>query len=281
MSDTSTHTPDATWSTRLHVLSVNMNRSNPKLISLLQSSPADCILVQEPWWGNLVPQRSDDDPDGVPTLGTVSHPAWSALTPDLSASPDGAPRVITFIRKSLTASCSVTPITNLSFYNLLGISLRSPSFSLILINFYHHVRRHQGNLSHLLDFIPDPSVPILLAGDFNTHSDTWSPGGKRASPWAPSLETWLEEHGFVSTVPDGSISRCSSNSLPSLIDFIFINEAFLEVPSFPVTCSVSFGASVGSDHAGLSISVPWTLTPPRLLCPPRWKIDPDLKDDWV
>jgi Endonuclease-reverse transcriptase/Reverse transcriptase (RNA-dependent DNA polymerase) len=281
MSDMTTDTTDATRRTRLHILSVNMNRSNYKLISLLQSSSADCILVQEPWWGNLVPQRSDHDPDGVQTLGTVSHPAWSVFMPSLSTSPDGHPRVITFIRKSLVASCSVTPIPDLSFYDLLGISLRSPSLNLILINFYHHVRRHQGNLTHLLDSVPDPASPILLAGDFNTHSDTWSPGGKRTSPWAPSLEAWLDEHGFISTVPDGSISRRSPTSLPSLIDFIFINEAFLEVPSFPATCSVSFSTSVGSDHAGLSISVPLVQVTPRLLRPPGWKIDPDLKDNWV
>jgi endonuclease/exonuclease/phosphatase family metal-dependent hydrolase len=95
--------------------------------------------------------------------------------------------VITFLRKQLLTSLTVTPIPHLSFYDLLGLTLISSSFHLTIINFYHHVRRHQGNLSHLLDFSPDPT-PILLAGDFNTHSDTWSPGGKRASPWAPSLE---------------------------------------------------------------------------------------------
>jgi hypothetical protein len=182
--------------------------------------------------------------------------------PDLSSSPDGHPRVLTFVRKSLVASCSVTPI-DLAHYDLLGLSFRSSGFNLIIINFYHHVRRHQGNLSHLLDFAPDPSTLILLAGDFNTHSDTWSPGGKRPSPWAPA------------------ISRCSSTSSPSLIDFIFVNEPFLENPSFPATCSVSFGDSLGSDHAALSVALPFSTIPPRLHCPPGWKIDPDLKDAWI
>jgi hypothetical protein len=39
----------------LHILSINMNRSNYKLISLLETTPADCVLVQEPWWGALIP----------------------------------------------------------------------------------------------------------------------------------------------------------------------------------------------------------------------------------
>jgi hypothetical protein len=90
----------------------------------------------------------------------------------------------------------------------------------------------------------------------------------------------LDEHGFISTVPEGSISRRSTTSLPSLIDFIFVNERFLEVPSFPASCSVSFDTSIGSDHAGLSISIPVYTTPPRLLRPPGWKIVPDLRDTW-
>jgi Reverse transcriptase (RNA-dependent DNA polymerase)/Endonuclease-reverse transcriptase len=281
MSYTTEHTPDLQRSARLHILSVNMNRSNFKLASLLQTTSADCILVQEPWWGHLIPRRSDTDPDGDPALGTVSHPAWTVFTPDLSSSPDGHPRVLTFVQKSLTAACSVTPIGDLSAYDLLGLSIDSPTIHLIVINFYHHVRHHIGNLSHLLDFSPDSSAPTLLAGDFNTHSDTWSPGGKRPSPWAPSLERWLDEFGFISTVPDGSISRRSPTSLPSLIDFIFVNEAFLEIPSFPSTCSVSFHVSLGSDHAGLSLCLPFDTTPPRLPRPPGWKIDPDLKEDWI
>jgi endonuclease/exonuclease/phosphatase (EEP) superfamily protein YafD len=281
MSDKPLHPPpDETRLDKLHILSVNMNRSNFKLTSLLQSTTADCLLVQEPWWGALIPQRSDTDPDGCPTFGTVAHPAWTAFTPPSSSSPDGHPQVVTFFRKRLLASLTVTPSPDLSSYNLLGLTLTLPTFHLTLINFYHHVRGHQGNLTILTDFSPSIHTPILLAGDFNTHSDTWSPGGKQASPWAPSLEGWLDTHGFVSTVPDGSISHRSTTSLPSLIDFIFVNEKFLEVPSFPASCSVSFDSLIGSDHAGLSISIPVYTTPPRLLRPPGWKIDLDLKDTW-
>jgi endonuclease/exonuclease/phosphatase (EEP) superfamily protein YafD len=254
--------PDDMRHDKLHILSVNMNRSNFKLTSLLQSTTADCLLVQEPWWGTLIPQRSDTDPDGCPTFGTVAHPAWTAFTPPSSSSPDGHPRVATFFRKRLLTSFSVTPSPDLSLYNLLGLTLALPSLQLTLINFYHHVRGHQGNLTVLTDLSPPIHTPILLAGDFNTHSATWSPGGKWASPWAPSLEGWLDEHGFISTVPEGSISRRSTTSLPSLIDFIFVNERFLKVPSFPASCSVSFDTSISSDHAGLSISIPVYTTPP-------------------
>jgi hypothetical protein len=140
MSDTPHHTStDMTWSDRLHILSINMNCSNFKLISLLESTPADCVLVQEPWWGALVPRHSDSDLEGEPSFGTVNHLAWTTFTHSFSSSPDGQPCVITFIRKRILSSCSITPIDNLSFYDLLGVSLPSPSFHLILINFYHHV----------------------------------------------------------------------------------------------------------------------------------------------
>jgi hypothetical protein len=168
------HSPpiDVTRNDKLHILSVNMNRSNFKLTCLLQSTAADCLLVQEPWWGTLIPQRSDTDPDRCPVFGTVAHPAWSAFTPPSSSSPDGHPWVITFLRKRLLALITVTPSPDLSSYNLLSLTLASPSFHLTIINFYHHVRGHQGNLANLTDFSPSIHSPILLAGDFNTHSDT-------------------------------------------------------------------------------------------------------------
>jgi hypothetical protein len=157
MSETPHDTPDATRHKRLNILSVNINRSNPKLISLLESTTADCVLVQEPWWGTLIPRRSDTDPEGDPSYGTVSHPAWTAFVPGLSSSPDHQPRVITFVRKQILRSCPVTPIGDLSFYDLLGLSFRSHGFTLTIINFYHHVQRHQGNVSHLIESSFDAS----------------------------------------------------------------------------------------------------------------------------
>jgi hypothetical protein len=157
---------------KLHILSVNMNRSNYKLISLLETTNANCVLVQEPWWGSLIPRHSDRDPEGETSLGTVNHPAWTPFVPSLLSSPDSQPQVITFIRKHILSSCSITPLNGLSFYDLLGVSIQTPTFHIHLINFYHHVQRHHGNLSHLLDCLPDASSPILLAGDFNMHFNT-------------------------------------------------------------------------------------------------------------
>jgi hypothetical protein len=52
-------------SDNLTILSVNMNRQNAALTVLLKTTKADILLVQEPWWGTLVPGRSDKDPEGL------------------------------------------------------------------------------------------------------------------------------------------------------------------------------------------------------------------------
>jgi hypothetical protein len=67
------------------ILSANMNWSNYKLISLLETTDASCLLIQEPWWGPLVPLCLDSNPNGHPCFGTVKHPLWmhSCLLPTL------------------------------------------------------------------------------------------------------------------------------------------------------------------------------------------------------
>jgi Endonuclease-reverse transcriptase len=262
------------------ILSANMNRSNDKLTALLETTDATCLLIQEPWWGSLVPRRSDTDPDGEPSLGTVANPKWTAFCPP-STKHSPHPRVVTFIRKDLLTSFTAVPIPHLLHYDFLGLALEGPGCRLHILNFYHHVQRYQGNLLHLLQAGLDHSVPIVLGGDFNTHFELWSPQGKKISPWAAELDSWLDTEGFLSTVPEDAISRVSSTSRPSLIDFIFVNEAFLEVPTFPSTCSVSFALSLGSDHAALLLPLPifpTIQTPPR---PPGWIIDTSLKEEWI
>jgi Endonuclease-reverse transcriptase len=211
----------------------------------------------------------------------VAHPKWSSFVPLLDHDPANHPRVITFICKDALSGLTVIPIEHLSHYDTLGLSLSGMNFNLHLINFYHHVRNHEGNLRHLLDLSLDHSIPILLAGDFNTHFGLWSPSGKRTSLWSDTLESWLDSQGFLSTVPNHAISRVSLSSHPSLINFIFVNEAFLEHPHFPCTCLVSFGLSLSSDHAALLLSLPISMSPKTRPRPPGWIVDVSKKDTWI
>jgi hypothetical protein len=158
----------------LTILSANMNHSNHKLITLLETSDATCLLIQEPWWGPLVPHHSNTDLDGEPSFDTVAHPNWTAFSPPVSGEPLH-PRVIIFIRKDLLTSITVIPIPNLLHYDLLGLTLEGHSFKIHILNFYHHIQGHHGNLLHILNASLDHSIPIVLGGDFNMHSNLWSP----------------------------------------------------------------------------------------------------------
>jgi Endonuclease-reverse transcriptase len=194
--------------------------------------------------------------------------------------PNHHPWVITFLQNDLLTSITAVPIPTMDKYSLLGLSLTGPNFCLQIVNFYHHAKGHEGNLTDLFNASFDHTAPILLRGDSNTHFDLWAPSGKWVSPWSETPESWLNMAGFLSTVPKNTVSWISPKSWPSLIDFIFINEAFLEVPSFPSSCSKSFDLSLGSDHTGLLLSLPFTTQPRTQAQPLGWIIDTTLKDWW-
>src|SRR6267142_813659 len=156
-----------------------------------------------------------------------------------------------------------------------------PPFTLQILNFYHHVVCHRLALHPLLSFQVDPSLPMLLCGNFNTHSPLWSPPDVPPSCWHDQLEAWLDALGLISTVPEGAITHRTPGTRPSLIDHIFMNDAFLGHPLYPVECTVSFDYSVSSDHAGLLLSLPTTPDPLSPSPTLGWKIDPLLCDAWT
>jgi len=50
--------------TPISIMSVNMWKWNPLCIAFLQATSADIVMVQELWFGCLIPSRSDSNPDG-------------------------------------------------------------------------------------------------------------------------------------------------------------------------------------------------------------------------
>lgn len=145
-------------------------------------------------------------------------------------------------------------------YSCLGIRL-DINEPLFIINYYHHVIEKRPNLHHLLS-LPLPTSPLLIGGDFNTHSLNWSPPDLPTSPWAHMLEDWLDCNGLMTLISEGSLTHQGMTGHPSLLDHIFINMAFLKNPVFPVTCSVSFKKSISSDHAALFLDLPLIIPPP-------------------
>jgi hypothetical protein len=82
----------------LTILSVNMNRSNTNISALLQTTTANVIMCQEPYWGPIIPMCSNTDPDGTPLSGTVNHQNWTVFNPPYN---DVYPQVAIFIHKDI------------------------------------------------------------------------------------------------------------------------------------------------------------------------------------
>ena len=163
-------------SEHLTILSVNVNRSLVTLTALLETSIADILLIQEPYWGPLVPRRSDTDPDGTPVTGTVNHQAWQSFHPPPST--ENYPRVATFVRSEVATSTTTTILPFIDSYYSVGVllTLPSPLPTLTVINFYHHVDQKQPQLDRLLACTIPTDIATIICGDFNTHSLLWSPG---------------------------------------------------------------------------------------------------------
>jgi Endonuclease-reverse transcriptase len=268
-------------SKQLQILSVNVNRSLVTLTALLETSTADIILTQEPYWGPLVPRQSDVNPDGTKVTGTVNHKGWEVY--HLTIDDSNYPRVATFMRKEVVRSLHISTSPLLDTYYCIGItlSLPSPLPTLTLLNFYHHVSS-QTPLLHALTHTTIPcNATTLICSNFNTHSSLWSPGNLRPSPWAETLEEWMDEESLVSLGPEGAITRTRGSDQPLIIDLMLANPGFLEIPEFPDECSISFDLSLGSDHAGLLLAIPVSLPTPPLANRPGWKIEDGKKDEWI
>jgi hypothetical protein len=67
----------------LKVISVNVHQSNDRTHALLQSSDADLILIQEPWFHTVATLQSDTDPLGTTQTGAPLNNMWETLTPKL------------------------------------------------------------------------------------------------------------------------------------------------------------------------------------------------------
>jgi hypothetical protein len=193
----------------LTIMSVNVNRSLVTLMAVLASSPAHILLVQEPFWGPLIPQRSDTDPAGVPVFGLTAHPLWDIFLPPLNPDPALYARIATYVWKEVTAVMTVMPAPILEAYYSVSITVipTSPLPPITLINFYHHVDdRKNPRLKALLSLHLPADQCLLLCRDFNTHSSLWSPGNLHPSLWASALEDWMETETLFSLVPEGAIT---------------------------------------------------------------------------
>ena len=261
----------------LLILSANMNHQPSALISMLETTDAHILLIQEPSWGRLVPKKSNVDPDGVEVKGTCSHPRWRTILPTVSST-DLIPHVAIFVRSNFTDTTTYSILPTMNSYSCLGIRLDTDT-PIFIINYYHHVVDKQPNLHHLFS-LTIPDRPLLLCSDFNTHSPQWSPPDLPTLPWAPSLERWLDDHELMSLVLEGTITWRSTTGRDSLLNHIFVNMAFLSNPVFPASCSISFKRTISSDHAALFVDLPLYTPPPDPTPQTGWVIEDQMEQEW-
>ena len=275
----------------LHIVSVNINRQHT-MDALLQTSQADILLIQEPWFFNIVPRQSDSSHLGVPILGPMINPRWSVYLPPHDPSHDTC-NVAIYVRASLLSAdpsdFSVLPRHSHPWTSLscLVLDVKVSQDHLRLVNIYHQVdeSRLSKDFHTVLTTPPtSPHIPHLIVGDLNTHSRSWSLPTATLSHWAQSVDHWVVDNDYqVVSETDNPTWRSHSNPHHfSIIDVMLLNTPAVISDQFS-TLSTSFDDSFGSDHAALSIS--WT---PLAAIPtfkpeplPGFKIDNTLRDTWV
>jgi endonuclease/exonuclease/phosphatase family metal-dependent hydrolase len=109
-------------------------------------------------------------------------------------------------------------------------------------------------LDNILNIEINPPTPTITGGDFNTHSQSWSPPGICPSPWANRLEDWAIGQSLALASPPGAPThRGEGNKWDTTIDLIWTNTTVILDDAFQEP-TIDFTASMGSDHAGLWIT---------------------------
>ena len=127
----------------LHIVSVNMNRQRT-MDALLQDSNADILLIQEPWFYNIVPRRSDHHHTGVPLLGPILNSRWEVFLPSHDPTTDTC-NVAIYVRSSLltlpthTFSVLARPSHTWASLSCMVLDVTVSGETLRLVNIYHQV----------------------------------------------------------------------------------------------------------------------------------------------
>ena len=181
----------------IQIMSVNMNQQSLLTHSLLQTTTADILLIQEPWIGTVQTARSDSDPLGTAIPGATNNNMWECLLPSFT-DPDLV-RIACYVKYDLARTFSIVNHTthSLSSVESMVLDFIFEEEILRIVNVYHRTYdKPHHNLLHLLLSGLDPLLPTLVVGDFNTHSPIWSFPYTTTSPWATELVTWFDNQGL-------------------------------------------------------------------------------------
>jgi hypothetical protein len=248
-------------------------------------SEFEILLIQEPWFNMVATLCSDTNPVGVTQLGIAMHPEWDAHLPKHKNGQ--ICKAVAYTKKSLGCSHIVENILNHPLANPNSIILNVKEDGEVLarlMNTYYAVPPNGHNLQYLLDHDPNDQVPTIITGDLNTHSRLWSIEGRTPSPWAATLEDWLECNDFLLLNPDRTPTWDSGrdDTQPLVIDVVLAN-LVARFSNQIGEVSISWSESLASDHAALL----FTLYPSDSLAlipapaPNGYKAEPENRESWV
>ena len=174
------------------------------------------------------------------------YPRWSHAAPDCCSDPSSV-RLQTRVRKCHVIRRGIRPtaythrwVINPQF---------EPSFSIVphldifarlclqildivfdrktwhIINFYHNMW-DISSLQALVSLDIDTITSILVVGDFNTHSPSWSPQDISQSVHAGWIEEWAAMNLLtLANIPREITQRGANHKRDSVIDLIWYNKA--------------------------------------------------------
>ena len=168
---------------QIQITSINVHKQNAHMQAILQTTTANILLIQEPWFQTVTTLQSDLDPEGVPQLGAPANNMWDIHVPALT--PNTPCKALTYTRCSLKGIIRHITDHPATSPNTIIIDINnSNSIHTQIFNIYHAVPQQGHNLHNLFISELSDTTPTLLIGNFNMHSSHWSLPGKMPSSWA-------------------------------------------------------------------------------------------------
>jgi ribonuclease HI len=217
------------------VLQLNAARSNTRMHGILNDdefAEFDIILFQELWYGRIGLERSAVSTAGELIYGTISNPAWDGFIPS-NTTRDNPARVATYVRKRSCIAARPRP-NIIETPDIMCISLQREATSAIVINVYNPGPGRRATSVHaLMEVVLDPSLPTVVAGDFNLHHAAWAlndrPGWGPSCAAADKLIEWLASNALTLENDIQVPTRIGrTNQQDSILDLTFWNYAATE-----------------------------------------------------
>lgn len=268
----------------MRVLQLNVARSNARMHAVLNSTPHDICLFQDPWWGSVGVERSVTSSHSS-VFGTVNSNLWTCITPATNP-PSTSPGVVVYYRKGLSWLDAIVSTDHPSSSDILPVLFFAHGFKFCIINVYLHGNSAKDNALLLVEHPVDLNIPTFYAGDFNLHHKLWSlpdDSRTRQTGAASDIAEWILSNDIaIYNTPGVATRRGKRGQRDSIIDLTLANSTAADTGIISDWgCSSDF--ALKSDHNAIT----WNVTPPPDHEPStqepiyRYTIDGSLKDDWI